>query len=31
LHSISVSLESVVLLAGIAAMFLLVREVARVT
>ena len=29
LHSISVSLESVVLLAGIAAMFLLVREVAR--
>jgi hypothetical protein len=31
LHSISVSLESVVLLAGIAAMFLLVREVARLT
>jgi len=31
LHSISVSLESVVLLAGIAAMFLLVREVARFT
>jgi uncharacterized membrane protein len=29
LHSISVSLESVVLLAGMAAMFLLVREVAR--
>jgi uncharacterized protein DUF4149 len=29
LHSISVSLESVVLLAGIAAMFLSVREVAR--
>ena len=29
LHSISVSLESVVLLAGIASMFLLVREVAR--
>jgi len=29
LHSVSVSLESVVLLAGIAAMFLLVREVAR--
>jgi Domain of unknown function (DUF4149) len=29
LHSISVSLESVVLLAGIAAMFLLVREGAR--
>jgi hypothetical protein len=29
LHSISVALESVVLLAGIAAMFLLVREVAR--
>lgn len=31
LHSISGSLESVVLLAGIAAMFLLVREVARLT
>jgi hypothetical protein len=31
LHSISVSLESVVLLAGIAAMFLSVREVARLT
>jgi Domain of unknown function (DUF4149) len=31
LHSISVSLESVVLLAGMAAMFLLVREVARLT
>jgi Domain of unknown function (DUF4149) len=31
LHSISVSLESVVLLAGIAAMFLIVREVARLT
>jgi len=31
LHSISVSLESAVLLAGIAAMFLLVREVARLT
>ncbi len=31
LHSISVSLESVVLLAGIAAMFLLAREVARLT
>jgi hypothetical protein len=31
LHSVSISLESVVLLAGIAAMFLLVREVARVT
>jgi Domain of unknown function (DUF4149) len=31
LHSISVSLESVVLLAGIAGMFLLVREVARVS
>jgi len=31
LHSISVSLESVVLLAGMAAMFLLVREVARFT
>jgi hypothetical protein len=31
LHSISVSLESVVLLAGIAAMFLLVREVAQLT
>jgi uncharacterized protein DUF4149 len=31
LHSISVSLESVVLLAGIAGMFLLVREVARLT
>jgi len=30
LHSISVSLESVVLLAGIAAMFLLVREVASI-
>jgi len=29
LHSVSVSLESVVLLAGIAAMFLLVREVGR--
>jgi hypothetical protein len=29
LHSVSVSLESVVLLAGMAAMFLLVREVAR--
>jgi uncharacterized membrane protein len=29
LHSISVSLESVVLLAGIAAMFLLVREVGQ--
>jgi hypothetical protein len=29
LHSISVSLESVVLLAGIAAMFLLAREVGR--
>jgi Domain of unknown function (DUF4149) len=31
LHSISVSLESAVLLAGMAAMFLLVREVARST
>jgi hypothetical protein len=31
LHSVSVSLESVVLLAGIAAMFLLVREVGRLT
>ena len=31
LHSISISLESVVLLAGIAAIFLLVREVARLT
>lgn len=31
LHSVSVSLESAVLLAGIAAMFLLVREVARLT
>jgi len=31
LHSISVSLESVVLLAGIAAMLLLVREGARLT
>jgi Domain of unknown function (DUF4149) len=31
LHSISVSLESVVLLAGIAAMFLVVREVGRLT
>jgi uncharacterized membrane protein len=31
LHSVSVSLESVVLLAGISAMFLLVREVARFT
>jgi Domain of unknown function (DUF4149) len=31
LHSVSVSLESVVLLAGIAAMFLLVRELARLT
>ena len=31
LHSISVSLESVVLLAGMAAMFLLVREVTRLT
>jgi hypothetical protein len=31
LHSISVSLESMVLLAGMAAMFLLVREVARST
>lgn len=30
LHSISVSLESVVLLAGIAAMFLLVREAASI-
>jgi hypothetical protein len=30
LHSISVSLESVVLLAGIAAIFLLVREVASI-
>jgi hypothetical protein len=30
LHSISVSLESVVLLAGIAAMFLLVREIAPI-
>jgi hypothetical protein len=29
LHSVSVSLESVVLLAGIAAMFLLAREVGR--
>jgi hypothetical protein len=31
LHSVSVSLESVVLLAGIAALFLLVREVGRLT
>ena len=31
LHSVSVSLESVVLLAGMAAMFLLVREVGRLT
>jgi uncharacterized membrane protein len=31
LHSVSVSLESVVLLAGIAAMFLLVREVGRLS
>src|ERR1700736_2208081 len=31
LHSVSVSLESVVLLAGIAAMYLLVREVTRLT
>ena len=31
LHGVSVSLESVVLLAGISAMFLLVREVARFT
>jgi hypothetical protein len=31
LHSISVSLESVVLLAGIAAMFLLVREIVSLT
>jgi hypothetical protein len=31
LHSISVALESVVLLAGIAAMLLLVREVARLS
>jgi Domain of unknown function (DUF4149) len=31
LHSVSVSLESVVLLAGIAGMFLMVREVARLT
>jgi hypothetical protein len=31
LHSISVSLESVVLLAGIAGIFLLVREVARLS
>jgi hypothetical protein len=30
LHSISVSLESVVLLAGIVAMFLLVREIAQI-
>jgi len=31
LHGVSVSLESAVLLAGIAAMFLLVREVVRLT